>query len=163
LVSGSRHRDYIAELGAPAERVFTGYGAVDNEHFSAGAAAARHAPDQLRAERSLPRHYFMACSRFSEKKNLFRLVEAYARYRARSPASAWSRVVVGEGELKAQLVALRDRLGLQAHVQFPGPKAYGELPVYYGLAEAFVHASTVEQWGLVVNEAMAAGLPVIVS
>jgi len=37
------------------------------------------------------------------------------------------------------------------------------LPVYYALANAFVHASTSEQWGLVVNEAIASGLPVIVS
>src|SRR5207249_961362 len=45
----------------------------------------------------------------------------------------------------------------------PGFKPYDELPVYYGLARAFVHASTTEQWGLVVNEAVASGLPVIVS
>jgi hypothetical protein len=45
----------------------------------------------------------------------------------------------------------------------PGFKQYDELPVYYGLAGAFIHASTVEQWGLVVNEAMASGLPVLVS
>jgi glycosyltransferase involved in cell wall biosynthesis len=37
------------------------------------------------------------------------------------------------------------------------------LPVFYGLADAFVHVSTTEQWGLVVNEAMASGLPVMVS
>jgi len=37
------------------------------------------------------------------------------------------------------------------------------LPVYYALANAFIHASRVEQWGLVVNEAMASGLPMIVS
>jgi 1,2-diacylglycerol 3-alpha-glucosyltransferase len=37
------------------------------------------------------------------------------------------------------------------------------LPFYYALANAFVHASTSEQWGLVVNEAIASGLPVIVS
>jgi glycosyltransferase involved in cell wall biosynthesis len=37
------------------------------------------------------------------------------------------------------------------------------LPAYYGLANAFIHASTTEQWGLVVNEAMASGLPVLVS
>jgi len=45
----------------------------------------------------------------------------------------------------------------------PGFKQYTDLPVYYGLAEAFVHASTTEQWGLVINEAMASGLPVLVS
>jgi glycosyltransferase involved in cell wall biosynthesis len=52
---------------------------------------------------------------------------------------------------------------LQRCVLLPGFKQYPELPAYYGLASAFVHASTTEQWGLVVNEAMASGLPVLVS
>jgi len=54
-------------------------------------------------------------------------------------------------------------LNLHAHVHLPGFKQYDKLPVYYALANAFVHASTTEQWGLVVNEAIASGLPVIVS
>ena len=45
----------------------------------------------------------------------------------------------------------------------PGFKQYDELPAYYARAGAFIHASTTEQWGLVVNEAMASGLPVLVS
>ena len=45
----------------------------------------------------------------------------------------------------------------------PGFKRYDELPLYYAGAGAFIHASTTEQWGLVVNEAIASGLPVIVS
>ena len=45
----------------------------------------------------------------------------------------------------------------------PGFKQYPDLPAYYGLANAFIHASTTEPWGLVVNEAMASGLPVLVS
>jgi len=52
---------------------------------------------------------------------------------------------------------------LHQHVHLPGFKPYDELPIYYALANAFVHASTTEQWGLVVNEAIASGLPVIVS
>jgi glycosyltransferase involved in cell wall biosynthesis len=91
------------------------------------------------------------------------LLQAYALYRERSPSPPLSLLIIGEGELKEQLFALRDQLGLQDQVQFPGPKGYRELPIYYGLASAFVHASTTEQWGLVVNEAMAAGLPVLVS
>jgi glycosyltransferase involved in cell wall biosynthesis len=38
-----------------------------------------------------------------------------------------------------------------------------EIPVYYGLAKAFIHPALQDQWGVVVNEAMASGLPVIVS
>jgi len=52
---------------------------------------------------------------------------------------------------------------LHGNVHLPGFKQYEELPVYYALAKAFVHPSTTEQWGLVVNEAIASGLPVIVS
>lgn len=48
-------------------------------------------------------------------------------------------------------------------VYFPGFQQYQELPHWYADASAFVHPSTVEQWGLVVNEAMASSLPVIVS
>jgi glycosyltransferase involved in cell wall biosynthesis len=72
-------------------------------------------------------------------------------------------VLLGDGPLKSDLCRLISDLGLQAHVHLPGFRPYDELPVYYALANAFVHASTSEQWGLVVNEAIASGLPVIVS
>ena len=91
--------------------------------------------------------------------------------------------MLGDGELKAQLLAHCQKLGLHAIesapwevsssskiqnpkskiVYFPGFRQIGELPRFYAHAGAFVHASTTEQWGLVVNEAMACGLPVIVS
>jgi glycosyltransferase involved in cell wall biosynthesis len=61
------------------------------------------------------------------------------------------------------LITLVSRHGLNDVVHLPGFRQYADLPAYYGLAGAFVHASTIEQWGLVVNEAMAAGLPVVVS
>jgi glycosyltransferase involved in cell wall biosynthesis len=72
-------------------------------------------------------------------------------------------VLVGDGPLRGELEAQVARLGLDSAVQFPGFRQYDELPPYYGLAEAFILPSTHEQWGLVVNEAMAAGLPVLVS
>jgi glycosyltransferase involved in cell wall biosynthesis len=72
-------------------------------------------------------------------------------------------VLLGDGPLRPDLVRLISELGLQSCVLLPGFKQYDELPAYYALAGAFIHASTVEQWGLVVNEAMASGLPVLVS
>jgi glycosyltransferase involved in cell wall biosynthesis len=52
---------------------------------------------------------------------------------------------------------------LEKNIHLVGAKPYQDLPTYYGLASAFIHVSTTEQWGLVVNEAMASGLPVLVS
>jgi glycosyltransferase involved in cell wall biosynthesis len=72
-------------------------------------------------------------------------------------------VLLGDGSLRADLESLIAALDLDRNVRLPGFRQYDELPAYYGLADAFVHASTTEQWGLVVNEAMASGLPVLVS
>jgi glycosyltransferase involved in cell wall biosynthesis len=163
LVGGTPHRDYIAALGASLDHVFTGYDAVDNEHFRIGASRAQRAEQSLRQKLGLPPRFFMACSRLVAKKNLARLLEAYGKYREAAGEAPWSLVIVGDGELMGEFLALRSRLRLEAHVQFPGSKSYEELPSYYGLANAFIHASTTEEWGLVVNEAMAAGLPVLVS
>jgi len=162
LVGGARHEAYLQELGISADRVFLGYDVVDNNHFCEGAQRARAEEDARREQFSLPDRYFLSVSRFVPKKNLPRLIMAYARYRRRAPNPPWDLVLVGEGPERSS-IEREIREGIQEHVHLPGFKPYEELPIYYGLADAFVHASTREQWGLVVNEAMAAGLPVLVS
>jgi 1,2-diacylglycerol 3-alpha-glucosyltransferase len=200
LVGGTPHRDYMVQLGMPAERIFLGYDAVDNGYFAEnteklpGEAAKQtlHGPgktetlkSEVRSQRSevrnkfgLPENYFLASARFIEKKNLPGLIEAYARYRtlceagsgergaapnSQLQASPWGLVLLGDGELRPALCSRLQAPGLQNSVLMPGFKQYPELPAYYGCARAFIHASTTEQWGLVVNEAMASGLPVLVS
>ena len=205
LVGGQRHVEYLAELGMPQERIFTGYDVVDNHYFrqkaeevrsqrsSASANQPSHkatagreatADREVRRKYGLPQNYFLASARFIEKKNLSTLIEAYAEYRRGSSAfakatadrevrdrksdishqhSPWDLVLLGDGPLKADLCHMISDLRLNDHVHLPGFKPYDELPVYYALGNAFVHASTTEQWGLVVNEAIASGLPVIVS
>lgn len=163
LVGGSLHVEYLAALGMPRERIFTGYDVVDNDYFARGADAARQHAVANRERLGLPERYFLASSRFIEKKNLFTLLRAYEAYRGQAGPGAWKLVLLGDGPLREPIEALRRQFGLEGAVALPGFKQYPELPVYYGLAGAFVHASTTEQWGLVVNEAMAAGLPVIVS
>ncbi len=163
LVGGQRHAEYMVELGMDRARVFLGYDVIDNDYFRSRADAARQQDALLRERHKLPRRYFLASSRFVPKKNLGRLLAAYARYRRQAGARAWDLVLCGDGPLRGELEALTDRMGLCASVHFPGFVQYDELPVYYGLASAFVHVSTVEQWGLVVNEAAAVGLPLLVS
>ncbi len=163
LVGGGPQERYLRELGFPGGRIARGYNAVDNRHFAAGAARARAQAPALRRRLGLPRDYFLATARFVPKKNLEALLEAYARYRRGLGRRAWALVVLGDGPLRARLEALAAAPGLAGSVLFPGFRQYPELPAYYGLARAFVLPSLVEQWGLAVNEAMAASLPVLVS
>lgn len=163
LVGGSPQRDYLVQLGMPKERTFRGYDVIDNDYFCFHADKIRSTADNEQKRLGLPRHYFLASARFVEKKNLFHLVDSYAQYRILENRKAWDLVLLGEGPLRTPLQERVAQLRLEEFVHMPGFKQYEELPAYYGLAGAFVHASTSEQWGLVVNEAMAAGLPVLVS
>jgi glycosyltransferase involved in cell wall biosynthesis len=168
LVGGQRHVEYLVELGMSRERIFTGYDVVDNDYFARRTAEIRNSNSEIRNKYGLPESYFLASARFIEKKNLPMLLRAYARYRQMSDVEGqntekWHLVILGDGPLKSDLCRLISDLCLTGHVHLPGFKQYEELPVYYALAKAFVHASTTEQWGLVVNEAIASGLPVIVS
>lgn len=162
-VGGTPHADYLAALGMPRERIFTGYDVVDNSYFASHAEIARQNAADNRAKNNLPERFFLASNRFVEKKNLSTLLRAYASYREAAGPGYWKLVLVGDGPLKLELTSLKADLALDVDLLLPGFKQYDELPLYYGLAGAFVHASTTEQWGLVVNEAMASGLPVLVS
>ena len=163
FVGGLPHAAYLRSLGMAAEAIVPGCDVVDNEHFAAGARAARQRAVALRQQLSLPEKYFLASSRFVPEKNLPNLLRAYARYLRAAKGDPWHLVLLGDGGLKEQIVTIRHELGLTGMVILPGFIQYPELPLYYGLAQAFVLASTTEPWGLVVNEAMASGLPVLVS
>ena len=174
LVGGQRHVEYLAELGMPREGIFTGYDVVDSHYFRQKAEEVISQRSEVRQKYALPENYFLASARFVEKKNLPKLIRAYAEYRRGSEVRSlksevsnnkppWDLVILGDGPLKVDLCRLISDLQLNDHVHLPGFKPYDELPVYYALANAFVHASMTEQWGLVVNEAIASGLPVIVS
>jgi glycosyltransferase involved in cell wall biosynthesis len=163
LAAGARQCAYLHALGLAEDAVFTGYDAVDNAYFAKRATQVRKMAEAQRLRLGLPERFFLASGRFVAKKNLFRLLEAYALYRRRAGIDPWRLVLLGDGELRPAVLSRIAELELAADVRLPGFKQYDELPAYYGLAGAFVHASTTEQWGLVVNEAMASGLPVIVS
>ena len=163
LVGGSPQKEYVTALGMAPERVFTGYDVVDNRHFFAGADAARQLASDERDRLGLPSAFFLASNRFIKKKNLPRLLKAYDSYRQHAGLKAWHLVLLGDGPMRGAVEEIIRARNLGQWVHLPGFKQYDELPAYYGLASAFVHASTSEQWGLVVNEAMAAGLPVLVS
>lgn len=161
LVGGASQRDYFRALGIPEQRIFLGYDVVNNEHFSRGAEQARAQAQALRASLGLPSAYFLTVCRFVPKKNLSGLLSAYVRYRSWSASDPWGLVLCGSGLFEEKL---RTQARTLPEVQFAGFQQADTLPAYYGLARCFVLPSyQSEPWGLVVNEAMAAGLPVLVS
>ena len=164
LVGGEPQASYLEELGIPALSIFRGYNSVDNSHFAV-ASSWRDQGAVAREKLALPPRYLLAVSRFTAKKNLVTLIEGFSLWHRQAPEDQrqLALVILGDGPLRPQLESQIADLDLQEHVLLPGSCAYADLPERYGLAEGFIHASTVEQWGLVVNEAMAAGLPVLVS
>jgi glycosyltransferase involved in cell wall biosynthesis len=163
LVAGSRAGLYIGMLGLDGDRRFQPWDVVDNAHFHHGADVARRDEAATRARLKLPSSYFLCVARFVPKKNLARLIEAYRHYAEPVGNDAWSLVLSGAGPMEAELRHQVALAGLASRVHFVGFLQYPDLPACYGLAEALVLPSASDQWGLVVNEAMAAGLPVLVS
>ncbi len=162
LVGGARHRDYLVSLGMSSAWISLGYNAVDSNGFAADAAAFRRAAE---GRRGLPaRPYFLAVSRFAPEKNLTGLIEAYARYRREASAeTAWDLVLCGDGPAATEIESAVIASGFAGSIHRPGFLQAGALAHWYAFASAFVHPSVMEPWGLVVNEAAACGLPLLVS
>jgi glycosyltransferase involved in cell wall biosynthesis len=280
LVGAKSHRDYLATLGIKPERIALGYNVVDNAFFERKTEDFK-TEDRRRKIRSqedddkapdislstshcslITAHspFFLASNRFIERKNLVRLLEAYAEYvksfqfsvfsfqseeangqaaesSSQAPSSSpsptppltpspphplspspWHLCLLGDGELKGVLLTKCAALGLQVNecapwesststidnhqssiinlsavalakedqnkdislhdtplsqsrparrssptVWMPGFRQIDELPRFYAHAGCFVHPAMEEPWGLVINEAMASGLPVLSS
>jgi glycosyltransferase involved in cell wall biosynthesis len=155
LVGGAPHVEYMAELGASRDDIFTGYDVVDNQYFREKSARSNTVLEAVGGE------YFLTSNRFVARKNLPRLVRAYKAYR-NQVKNPWRLVLLGGGPDRSRIETLISEKEVSG-VVFPGFKQIEELPGYYGSAKCFIHPALREQWGLVVNEAMAAGLPVLVS
>lgn len=167
IVGGTPQRTYMEKLGLPSEMIFERYNAVDNAYFQRRAAEVRRAPESHRhlpgLDSEIP--YFLASNRFIPRKNLDRLLLGYERYRQESQARGdipWRLLMLGDGVLRPELEHLIAEKKIEG-VEFCGFRQIEDLPIYYALAGAFVHPALKDQWALVVNEAMASGLPVVVS
>lgn len=159
FLPGIRSAEYFRLLGYQGSRIWRGVAVVDNDHFAGNAAATRLDSSASRRSLSVPERYFLTCARLAPEKNVRGLIDAFLQYRRRG--GSWSLVIVGDGAERAYLEALA--VEGRGNIHFAGWQPYDRLPAYYGLASCFVLSSVSEPWGLVVNEAMACGLPVIVS
>jgi glycosyltransferase involved in cell wall biosynthesis len=158
-VPGESSLEYVKSMGVPATKIHTAPNAVDNHLFATLARSTREREPQSRSDLGLPPRYFLYAGRIIPEKGVFHLLEAYAQL----PAELRSQVgvvFVGEGTAKKDLTkrAANVRPG---SVIFPGFAQREQLAAFYALAEVLVFPTLSDPWGLVVNEAMACGLPII--
>jgi glycosyltransferase involved in cell wall biosynthesis len=160
LYIGGENRKFYRHYGAPEEKLFFAPYAVHNEWFQA--EAQRWAKERTNSRRKLgigeKDCTFLFVGKLSHKKRPMDLLRAFEALKGSA-----SLVFVGDGVLRPELEKYAREHHMKS-VHLVGFKNQTELPQYYALADVFVLPSGVgETWGLVVNEAMCFGLPVVVS
>ena len=158
LVAGHRQVAYLRFLGFTTRPVVLGYDTVSLARVRDQAGGANAPDGALFGERP-----FAFVGRFVTKKNLIFLLQAYAAYRSRCGAESRRLVMIGGGEQEAALREFIGDAGLDDVVEITGFLEPPEVARRLNGALALLLPSTEEQWGLVVNEALALGLPVIAS
>ncbi len=160
LAIGQNNADFYHAQEIPKERVFVVPYAVDNDFFTA-AAAALPPKSQLKRELGLPSDLpvVLFCGKLTSVKRPMDLLRAFEKVVRTCPAIL---LFVGDGILRGELelYAATQRI---PNVHFAGFRNQTELPRYFGAGDAFVLPSGSEPWGLVVNEAMNFGIPIICS
>lgn len=151
LYVGQRNRDYLLHYGAPADRLFFSPHCVDNDAFAAASAAATVSRD--------PGHRrVLFVGKLIARKHPADLLHAAARLGGQTVEVAFA----GSGELEPELRQIAAKTSVRA--DFMGFVNQSELPAAYAAADLLVLPSNAQEtWGLVVNEAMACGVPAVVS
>lgn len=163
LVDGARHKDYAVSLGLRPENVFIkrGTGPIDVEWYRNNVSQYRKDKENLCRSMGLRGKNFLFVGRFSPEKNIMLLLKAYQRIKD-DVAGDWGLILVGNGPQREEIedYVLKHEM---KDVTLPGFKEESALCLFYALSNVFVLPSISEPWGLVVSEALASDLPVIVS
>jgi glycosyltransferase involved in cell wall biosynthesis len=156
LYVGQRNREYLQHYGVPSDRLFFSPHCVDNDAFASASAAVR-ASVGVSPQGPRPRRLLFV-GKLIGRKRPADVLEAVAKLGAPHVEVTF----VGSGELEPELRRLAAEKGVPC--QFMGFLNQSELPAAYVSADFLVLPSDgLETWGLVVNEAMACGIPAVVS
>jgi glycosyltransferase involved in cell wall biosynthesis len=160
LAISSRNKAFYRSLGVPESKIFMAPYAVDNERFMAAAENARSERlairERLGIDPDVP--LILYASKFQRRKCPDDLVAAVGKLAERGVNAHL--LMIGSGEMDAELRAQVATLGL-SNVTFGGFANQNALPGFYGASDVFVLPSEIEPFGLIVNEVMCAGLPVV--
>lgn len=159
FVAGKKHVEYVESLGIMQGVSVTGLDVVDNDRFENLVSIAR---TMKCSEKNDGEIVFLVVARLVERKGVENLLKAFSMMLAdeKIPIRLW---VAGEGELRKHLEVTSSILEIQESVNFFGSCTNDKIAYYMAHCDCLVLPSDYDQWGLVVNEAMVASLPVIVT
>lgn len=161
VVPGRAAFQYLRSRGIREDRIFTAVNAVDNDRFASAAETVRRHSVKLRSDLGLPERFFLFTGRLVIEKGVFELLAAYAKL-GNGLRRQVGLVFVGEGTAREALEREASSVA-PGTIQFAGFAQREQLALYYALADALILPTYTDTWGLVVNEGMACGLPIILS
>lgn len=156
VVPGLAAREALLSAGVDDGRIDVGFNAVDVEDIHARTQAVR---GTHRIGMRGPGHRFLYIGQLIERKNVRSLIEAFGRVATADDTLT----IVGTGALERQLRQQAFELSVEAQIAFSGLVPYAQLPQLFAAHDTLVLPSAEEVWGLVVNEALAAGLHAVVT
>ncbi|MDI4238202.1 glycosyltransferase [Bradyrhizobium sp. Arg237L] len=160
LVAGSRHRVYFRSLGV-MRPIEIGYDVVDNEFFRAQAVKLQRRVPLLLRRGILPERYVICVSRLVNRKRVDVALHVYAASGAQQLGVHF--MLIGAGPEETMISETAKQLGIEDMICHLRDVPNSIMPIFYRRAEALLLTSEYDQWGLCVNEAMALGIPCIVT
>jgi glycosyltransferase involved in cell wall biosynthesis len=159
IVPSSDSRDLMLSLGVPGDRVTLTPYSVDNDWWIQQAASVDRNAIRAAWGASSSDLVILFCAKLQPWKRPLDLIRAFAK--ASLPNAML--VYAGEGPLRPQLESEAISLGIVSRVRFLGFVNQSQLPAVFSSADLMVLPSEYEPFGVVVNEAMCCGCPVIAS
>lgn len=160
IVCGKASFEYLVSLGADVKKISIAPNAVDNDYFSQTCARYRETKEVFKVSKGYPEKIILYVGRLIEQKGALDLLKSFQML-AREQSDL-GLLLVGSGEEEKKYKDFC-RENILKNVFFAGFVHQEELPLYYAIADIFVLPTHSDPWGLVLNEAMACGLPVISS
>jgi glycosyltransferase involved in cell wall biosynthesis len=161
VVPGKSSIDYLRNYGVHQDRIFVAPNAVDTLFFAQRAELIRKNATMHREALDLPSRFFLFVGRLVQGKGVLDLLNAYEALPPEIRKEI-GLVFAGDGAARPALQQRAASVG-PGRIHLAGFAQKEDLASYYALAEVLVLPTYTDPWGLVVNEAMACGLPVIAS
>lgn len=159
IVPGTMSRNFHTEMTSAPERVFVAPNIVENELFIKKSSELRKEKEKLKQELGIGNQkMILFVGQLIERKGVEYLIRAYRRLKREH--SDICLVILGDGALKSDLENVCANNGIK-DVRFTGWVSEEAKIVYYSVADIFVLPTLEDVWGMVVNEAMACGLPLV--